>query len=162
MQISGAWNLNNYRVEAPDLDYDVALVPRPAAGVGTHSSFAGAEMLVVFDSSPHKALALELARFLAAYPQAKELSIAAQSVFPASTRVLEDTAFTNDEKVDVFIKQSFSSRTAPANPGWIEMEDVINTAIEETLYGRRAPRWCLDSAAQELRQIVAKYDGTPQ
>jgi len=162
MQISGAWNLNNYRVEAPNLDYDVALVPRPAAGVGTHSSFAGAEMLVVFESSPQKALALELARFLAAYPQAKALSIAAQSVFPASTRVLEDTAFTNDEKVDVFIRQSFSSRTAPAHPGWIEMEDVINTAIEETLYGRRAPRWCLDTASQELREIIAKYDGTPQ
>jgi multiple sugar transport system substrate-binding protein len=158
MQVSGAWNLANYRVEAPGLDYGVALVPRPARDRGTHASFAGAEMLVVFKGSKEQELALELARFLQAYPQAREVSIAAESVFPASTHVLGDSTFTRDPRVRVFIEQSVTSHTAPAHPGWIEMEDVINTAIEETLYGRRAPRWCLDTAAAELRAIVAKYD----
>jgi multiple sugar transport system substrate-binding protein len=158
MQISGAWNLGNFKVEAPTLDYGVALVPRPAPGRGTHASFAGAEMLVVFKGSKQPELALELARFLQSYPQAKAVSLAAQSVFPASKAVLDDTTFTNDPRVKVFIDQAFTSYTAPAHPGWIEMEDVINTAIEETLYGRRAPRWCLDTAAADLRAIVARYD----
>ena len=159
MQISGAWNLRNLRLEAPGLDYGVALVPRPDTG-GSHASFAGAEMLVVFDRSGQKELSVELARFLQEYPRAKALSLSAGSVFPASKRVLADTTFMNDDRVRVFIEQSFTSRTAPAHPGWIEMEDVLNAAIEEVLYGRRAPRWCLDSAAEQIKAIVAKFEPT--
>ncbi|UCH84478.1 MAG: extracellular solute-binding protein, partial [Candidatus Latescibacterota bacterium] len=55
MQISGAWNLRNLAVEAPDLNYRVALVPRPFERAGEHASFAGAEMLVIFKSSKRKA-----------------------------------------------------------------------------------------------------------
>ncbi len=159
MQISGAWNLRNFRLEAPRLDYGVALVPRPDAGT-THASFAGAEMLVVFDRSRQKELSVELARFLQEYPRAKALSLSAGSVFPASIRVLEDTTFTRDDRVRVFVEQSFTSRTAPAHPGWIEMEDAINAAIEEALYGRRAPRWCLASAAEKIKTVVTKFEST--
>ncbi len=159
MQVSGAWNLRNFRLEAPQLDYGVALVPRPDAGT-THASFAGAEMLVVFERSEQKELSVELARFLQEYPRAKTLSLSAGSVFPASKRVLEDTTFTRDERVRVFIEQSITSRTAPAHPGWIEMEDAINAAIEEALYGRRAPRWCLASAAEKVKTVIAKFEST--
>ena len=158
MQISGAWNLRNYRLEAPALDYGVALVPRPAPGRGTHASFAGAEMLVVFRGSKQREAALALARFLQDYAQAKALSLGAESVFPAHVGALADSAFTADPKVRVFVEQALTSRTPPAHPGWVEMEDVLNRAIEETLYGRRAPRWCLQSAAAEIRSIVEKYE----
>ncbi len=158
MQISGAWNLRDYRSNAPALEYGVALVPRPAVDKGTHASFAGAEMLVVFKASQQQELALELAKFLQAYPQAKALSLSAGSVFPAARAALDDTTFTGDERVRVFVEQSFTSHTAPAHPGWIEMEDVINTAIEETLYGRRAPRWCLNSAAESIGKIVQRFE----
>lgn len=157
IQISGAWNLRNYQEDAPKLDYGVALVPRPAPGVGTHASFAGAEMLVVFASSPQRDLAVELARYLQAYPQARALSLAARSVFPASRLAMQDTTFTADPRMRVFVEQSLTSFTAPAHPGWIEMEDVLNRAIEETLYGRRAPRWSLDEAAASIAEIVARY-----
>jgi multiple sugar transport system substrate-binding protein len=158
MQISGAWNLRNYKLEAPKLKYGVALVPRPAKDEGMHASFAGAEILVVFKGSRLKAESVALARFLQSYPRARDLSLAVGSVFPAAKRAFEDTTFINDEKKRVFIEQSFTSRTAPAHPGWIEMEDVINRAIEEVLYGRRAPRWCLKSAAEELEEIVTKFE----
>lgn len=157
MQISGAWNIRNLRLEAPDLRYGVALVPRPDDG-GTHASFAGAEMLVVFERSPVKELGIELARFLQSYPQARALSLAVGSVFPAAKRALQDTAFVGDETTRVFIEQALTSRTAPAHPGWIEMEDVINGAIEEALYGRRAPRWCLGSAADEVETIAERFE----
>jgi multiple sugar transport system substrate-binding protein len=157
MQISGAWNIRNFRLEAPDLRYGVALVPRPDDG-GTHASFAGAEMLVVFERSRVKELGIELARFLQSYPQARALSLEVGSVFPAAKRALQDTAFVGDETTRVFIEQSLTSRTAPAHPGWIEMEDVINGAIEEALYGRRAPRWCLGSAAEEVEAIAERFE----
>jgi multiple sugar transport system substrate-binding protein len=157
MQISGAWNLKNYQLEAPDLDYSVALVPKPAIDHGSHASFAGAEMLVVFKASPHQDMALEFARFLQAYPQAKQVSLAAGSVFPASREAMNDSTFMSDPRVRVFVEQSLTSRTTPAHPGWIEMEEAIDRAVEESLYGRRAPRWCLDDAAKEVQQIAARF-----
>jgi multiple sugar transport system substrate-binding protein len=158
MQVSGAWNLKNYRLEAPELDYMVALVPKPATDRGSHTSFAGAEMLVVFKGSPQKDAAIKLARFLQEYPQARALSLAAGSVFPAATATSRDTTFTSDPRVRVFVEQAFTSRTPPAHPGWIEMEEVIDRAVEESLYGRRAPRWCLDEAAEQIAAIAGRFD----
>jgi multiple sugar transport system substrate-binding protein len=158
MQVSGAWNIKNYALEAPTLDYAVALVPKPALDRGTHTSFAGAEMLVVFKASKHKEAATRLARFLQSYPQARALSLAAGSVFPASVATLNDTTFTNDPRVRVFVEQAFTSRTPPNHPGWIEMEEVIDRAVEESLYGRRAPRWCLADAAEQIAAIAGRFN----
>jgi multiple sugar transport system substrate-binding protein len=158
MQISGAWNLKNYALEAPGLDYGVSLVPKPAPDRGTHASFAGAEMLVVFRGSRHKEDAVALARFLQAYPQARTLSLAERSVFPAARAAMEDTTFTADPRVRVFVEQSLFSRTPPPHPGWNEIEEVIDRAVEEAMYGRRAPRWCLDDAAKEVGTIAARFE----
>jgi multiple sugar transport system substrate-binding protein len=157
MQISGAWNIKNYRLEAPALDYSVALVPKPAADRGEHASFAGAEMLVVFRGSRHRDAAVALALFLQDYPRAKALSLAAGSVFPAARAALRDSTFIADPRIRVFVQQSLTSRTPPAHPGWIEMEEAINRAVEESLYGRRAPRWCLDDAAKEIANIAGRF-----
>ena len=158
MQISGAWNLRNYALEAPDLNYRVALVPRPRLGSGSHGSFAGAEMLVVFARSEMKPEALALARFLQSYEQAKKICLDVKSVFPASRAALEDETFTADARVRVFVEQSLTSETAPAHPGWIDMEDVINRSIEEVLYGRAEPRSALDDAARRITDIVQKFE----
>jgi len=158
IQISGAWNLRNYALEAPDLNYRVALVPRPSPGRGTHGSFAGAEMLVVFADSKRKADALKLARFLQAYEPAKKICLDVKSVFPASKKALDDPAFTEDPKVRVFVEQSLTSQTAPAHPGWIDMEDVINRSIEEVLYGRAAPKQSLQAAAVKIEEVVKRFE----
>jgi hypothetical protein len=42
------------------------------------------------------------------------------------------------------------------------MEDVIDRAVEESLYGRRAPRWCLDDAAEEIAAIAGRFPRTMQ
>lgn len=157
MQISGAWNLKNYAIEAPGLNYRVALVPKPARDRGDHASFAGAEMLVVFKNSTRKAEALKLARFLQDYPQAKRLCLEVKSVFPASKRVFGDAAFVGDDKVRVFVDQSLTSQTAPAHPGWIEMEEVIDRSVEEVMYDRAEPREALETAAGEIRRIAERF-----
>jgi multiple sugar transport system substrate-binding protein len=156
MQISGAWNLRNYGTDAPNLNYRVALVPRPTPGRGHHASFAGAEMLVIFDKSKRRDDALKLARFLQDYQQAKKICLAARSVFPASKAALDDPLFTGDPRTRVFVEQSLTSHTAPAHPGWLEMEDVINRSIEEVMYGRKEPRESLEQAAGEIRAVLQR------
>ena len=158
MQISGAWNLKNYPIEAPELNYRVAFVPKPSASKGEHASFAGAEMLVIFDKSARKADALKLARFLHDYRRAKRLCLEVKSVFPASMRVFADSAFIGDGKVRVFVDQALTSQTPPPHPGWVEIEDVINRCVEEVMYGRTEPRGALSLAADEMRKIVERFD----
>ena len=158
MQVSGAWNLKNYPIEAPGLRYGVALVPKPAAERGEHASFAGAEMLVVFAKSARKADAVALARFLQSYPRAKRISLEVQSVFPAAVGAASDPAFTSDEKVRVFVEQALTSQTAPPHPGWVDMEDIINRAVEEVMYGRSEPRKALARAAEEMRKVAARFE----
>lgn len=160
MQISGAWNLRNYARDAPDLDYGLVLVPKPDDTRGEHASFAGAEMLVIFKASKRADDALKLARFLQSYEQAKKVSLEVRSVFPASRDILKDPAFMDDPRVRVFVEQSLTSRTAPAHPAWIDMEDVINRAVEEVLYGRAEPKASLASAAKQLEDVMAKFDRT--
>ncbi|NIM20507.1 MAG: extracellular solute-binding protein [Candidatus Latescibacteria bacterium] len=158
IQISGAWNLRNYSIEAPGLEYGVALVPKPSEEKGVHASFAGAEILIVFKNSKKKESALELARFLHDYPRARALSVSEQSVFPAAKRALSDSTFLRDAKRRVFVEQAFTSRSAPAHPGWIEMEDLINRSLEEVLYGRKEPAGALKKAAAGVKAIVTKYE----
>lgn len=158
MQISGAWNIRNYRLEAPDLSYRVALVPKPSFKKGRHASFAGAEMLVIFRDSKRKADALKLARFLQSYDQAKSLCLAVKSVFPASRRVLADPDFVQDMHLRIFIQQALTAHTAPAHPGWIDMEDIINRSVEEVLYGRKRPKDALNDAATELKAVVGRFE----
>lgn len=158
MQISGAWNLLNYELEAPNLKYRVALVPRPSQGSGTHASFAGAEMLVVFKDSKRKAEAVALARFLQEYPQAKKICLEVRSVFPASTQALDDPAFIRDAKMRVFLEQSLTGRTPPAHPGWIDMENVINDSVEEVMYGKVGPKESLQAAAEKIRQVLERFE----
>ncbi len=158
MQISGAWNLEDYLRESPELDYGVALVPKPTEDTGSQTGFAGVEMLVVFKGTNKTEISLELAEFLLSYPQTRRLSLGVGNVFPASVQLLQDSTYTNKNKIRTFIEQSFSSRTTPAHPGWIEMEDVVSHVIEETLAGQRAPRWCLSSAAEDIERIVARYE----
>ncbi len=158
LQISGAWNLRNYAIEVPDLDYGVALIPRPSSEQGQHASFAGAEILVLFKNSRNKPAALELARFLQSYPAARALSLAEKSVFPAAKQALADSVFLAKPKIKVFVEQAFTCRSAPAHPGWIEMEDVINRLIEQVLYGKTEPEDALARAEAKIKEIADRYE----
>ncbi len=157
MQISGAWNIRNLALEAPQLDYGVALVPKPDGPEGRHASFAGAEMLVVFAASKVKGESIELARYLASYPRAKRLSLAVGSVFPAAVEVQRDSTFAADPRLRVFIEQAAGSRTAPAHPGWLEMEDIVNQAVEAALYGRMDPRTAVTRADRKIQAVLDRY-----
>jgi multiple sugar transport system substrate-binding protein len=158
LQVSGAWNLRNYEEEAPNLRYRVALVPRPRHGSGTHASFAGAEMLAVFENSRRKAEAVALAKFLMDYPQAKKISLEVRSVFPAAKQVLDDPAFTRDPKMRVFVQQSLTGITPPAHPGWIDMENAINQSVEEVLYGKVGAKESLHAAAGKIQQVLDRFE----
>jgi multiple sugar transport system substrate-binding protein len=113
----GAWNVKNYKVEAPHAEIQLCPDAQARRRSRRTRGIAGAEMLVVFKGSAQRDVAVKLARFLQSYRQARAVSLAAGSVFPASKKPLNDTTFTSDPHIKVFVEQSLTSRTPPAQPG---------------------------------------------
>jgi multiple sugar transport system substrate-binding protein len=154
--ISGAWLLKTIPRDAPALDFGVALVPRPAIDRGFSASFGGGELLAVFARSPHREAALKLAKFLAEAPQAMAIARAEQSVLPAALTAGDDPFFVENPKQAVFLKQLETAVFPPNLEAWVEIEDVVDAALEKAVFGKEAPRDALSEACRRIDELLAR------
>jgi len=159
MMISGAWNLRTIPEGAPELDFDVAMVPRPAVDRGRHASFAGGEFLVSFARSAHPAEAVELARFLIQRDQAVALCRLARSVQPAARGAEQDPYYRDHVKDRLFVTQLQTAVAPPPHPQWVEIEEILDGAIEETLYRRRTAAEAVRTASERIDKLLAAGAG---
>jgi len=156
MVISGGWNLKTIPADAPGLKYGVALIPKPAEGRGSHASFAGSEILVAFANSKHRAGALKLARFLVGRENVIALCRATKSVQPALKGAETDPYYEAHPEERMFVVQLKTAVAPPAHPKWVEVEDEINAAVEEVLYGRKTSAQALLEANKKIEDIISR------
>jgi multiple sugar transport system substrate-binding protein len=154
MMVSGAWNLKRIPVEAPSLRYGVALVPRPDAEGGVHASFGGGEVLVVFSASKRKGPAGELARFLVSPQNEVALCRNVRSVQPSFVDAERDPYYASNPNDLIFVRQLRTAVSPPAVPEWMEMEGVIDEAVEQAIHGARSPADALAEADGRLNDIL--------
>ena len=154
--ISGAWLLKTIPRDAPALDFAVALVPRPAADRGSSASFGGGELLAVFARSTHQEAALKLAKFLAEAPQAMAIARAEQSVLPAAISAEADPFFTENPKQAVFLEQLKTAVFPPNLEEWVEIEDVVDAALEKAVFGKETPTDALGEACRRIDELLAR------
>jgi len=159
MVVSGGWNLKRIPEEAPSLDYGVALIPRPDGEEGVHASFAGGEALVIFERSERKELAAELARFLLEPRNVVALCREVRSVQPSFIGAEDDPYYLSHPHDLVFVKQLETAVSPPAVSEWMRMEEVIDSAVESALHGRRSPGEALEEADGRLNGILAGRRG---
>jgi multiple sugar transport system substrate-binding protein len=152
--ISGPWMLRKLPASAPDLHFEVALMPRPAAGKGTPASFAGAEALGIFRGSREKALALQLARFLVREENAMPLYIATGNAFPAAIAAASDTYFVSHPGDKVFVQQLQTAVAPPVHPRWVDIEEILNGELEEAIYGKKSAESALRSADAQIGALL--------
>ena len=150
-QVSGAWLFRKIPKQAPDLDYGVALVPRPAADRGTHASFAGGEVLATFKASKNPKGAWRLARYLASPEAAMTLCMANQGVQPAAAGAINSPYYLSRPRERVMVEQLASSFPTPNHPAWLDMEAAIEDQVEQALYGKV-------SAAAAVKAASARID----
>ncbi len=155
LMISGGWNLKRFPQEAPALRYGVALVPRPAAGEGGHASFGGGEVLVVFSSSKKKGLAGRLARFLISPRNSIALCREVRSVQPSFVGAENDPFYEFHPHDRVFVRQLETAVSPPAIPEWLEMEEVIDEAVERAIHRKMSPEEALERADRRLSEILS-------
>ena len=152
--ISGPWLLRKLPTTAPQLHFEVALMPRPAEGKGTPASFAGAEVLGIFRSSKNKGDALTLARFLVREENAMPLYAATGNAFPAAAAAEQDTYFVSRPKDRVFVEQLRTAVAPPVHPRWVEIEEILNGELEEAIYGKKSAEAALHSADSRIEAML--------
>jgi multiple sugar transport system substrate-binding protein len=153
--ISGPWLLRTLPETAPDLDFGVALLPRPAENRGTHASFAGAEALGIFRGSARKAAALRLARFLVRSGNTMPLYAATGNAFPAAVGAEQDSFFVSHPRDRIFIEQLRTAVSPPLHPRWVDIEEAMNQQLEAALLGAKTPESALAAADRRIRAILA-------
>jgi multiple sugar transport system substrate-binding protein len=142
---------------APTLKFAVTLMPRPAANKGTPASFAGAEALGIFRGSKEKSAALTLARFLCREENAMPLYVATGNAFPASIAAEQDTYFVSHPLDKVFVEQLETAVAPPVHPKWVDIEDVLNTELEQAIYGTKSPEAALREADAQIQALLVPY-----
>jgi len=156
LEISGAWLCKSIPKDAPGLRYGVALVPRPGEERGTHASFAGGEVLVSFNASKHKAVALQLARFLVAPENALALAQSAQSVQPAVIGADTMAFYREHPEQQVMIRQFETAVPTPNHPAWVDLEAAIEDEVEEALHDRKTAEQAIQDAQRRITELLAK------
>lgn len=146
MVISGPWLLRSLPETAPGMRASVALMPRPAAGRGTHASFAGAEVLGIFRRAKHPAEARRLAEFLVRPENTMPIFLATGNAFPAAVGTEADPHFATHASDRVFLEQIRTAVAPPLHPKWVEIEEIVNAELEEAIYGAKTPEAALADA----------------
>jgi len=150
MVISGPWLLRTLPETSPDLHASVALMPRPAAGRGTHASFAGAEVLGIFRRAKNQSDALRLAEFLVRPENTMPLFLATGNAFPAAIGTAADSYFVAHPNDRVFLNQLRTAVAPPLHPRWVEIEEIVNAELEEAIYGAKTPEAALADADKRI------------
>jgi multiple sugar transport system substrate-binding protein len=152
MNFSGPWLLQTIPKDAPNLHYNVALVPKPDAG-GTHASFLGGEILVTFTKVKHPDAAMTLAKFLISPPEAAKL---ARATFftPATVGAENDPYYVAHPVERVFVQQLATAQSPPAIPQWADIEEILNAAVGEALYGRLTAEAALARADEQITALL--------
>lgn len=157
LEISGSWNFAKYPKEAPDLDFGTALTPAPAADRGSSSSFLGGEILVLFKTCKDPQMATEFVRYLTRAEYTLPITKEALVSFPANKAAFQDDFFQKNPKLGVFVKQMETGVHPPVHPLWIELESIINDAVEKVLYGGSIDE-VLGSAATAYERVRLQFE----
>ena len=150
--MSGDWLLKRIELEKRDLNFGTGLIPGPKF---PGRSFLGGEYLAVGSSSKHKDEALKFMKFLTSAENQVKFCKANRSATPSSDTALRDPYFTSNEHLDLFNRQVILSVHPPVDPDWVEIESIIEEAVEDALFGSGKIAQPLLDAQRKIEKLKA-------
>ncbi|MBU8933149.1 MAG: extracellular solute-binding protein [candidate division Zixibacteria bacterium] len=129
--LSGDWLLKRIELEKHKIDLVSTLMPGPTF-IGR--SFMGGEFLAVTEASEQKEAAMKLIRFVTSPKNQVRFCKANRSANPSSIVAQTDEYFSSNIHLQTFIKQIPMSNHPPVDPDWVFIENIIEEAIEESLF----------------------------
>ncbi|MFA5859781.1 MAG: extracellular solute-binding protein [Elusimicrobiota bacterium] len=150
--ISGSWLINRLKTEAPNVDYGVALVPKPEGEYGVHASFYGGEYLVVNNKTKNAKYAVALAKFITWEENTSMFCKTLGKFFPAKAVSIDALMF--DKPRLGFWKQLMSAYSPPVNPKWNKIKDVIDREMGLAVTGKKNGNQALLDADTAISSIL--------
>jgi len=151
--ISGDWLLKRIALEGRTINLVTTNIPGPKF---PGKSFLGGEFMAVNAASENKKAALKLIDFITSPENQVRFCKANHSANPSSLKAQEDPYFSDNEHLQAFIRQIRSSVHPPVDPDWVYIEDIIEEAIEDALFGRGLPATALREAQIKITQLKKK------
>lgn len=159
LAISGSWNFARYPIDAPELDFGVALMPKPAKDRGFSTSFLGGEILVLFKTCKDPDMAARFIRYLTTVENTLPITREALVSFPAHKDAYKDEMFTHDARLGVFVEQMKTAVHPPVHRLWIELEKIINSTVENAMYGESADKVFAEAKREFARVSQRRNNG---
>jgi multiple sugar transport system substrate-binding protein len=157
MYISGPWNLGEFRRRLPadrQDDWGTAPLPGPT-GPESGVSLAGGSSLVVFRSSRHQALAMELIEYLSR-PEQQARFYRLTGDLPARREAWGDSALAADREAEAFRIQLERAVPTPMVPEWEEVTTKLMDHVEAAVRGGRAPAAALASLDNDVDRLMER------
>jgi multiple sugar transport system substrate-binding protein len=157
MLVTGPWDLSGF----PNVHYGVQLMPSYPGTSGGHQTISGPDNWVVFDNGSARVSAAEqFILWLTAPAQVKYFSLQTgdlpirQSV--AQRGSLSKQMNTALPGVATFVANLANVRQArPQIPQYPKISQILGTMVVSVLLGRSQPQTALQSAAQQVNQVLA-------
>ena len=151
--ISGPWMISQLETSKPGLNGRWTTAPLPAGK--KRASFIGGCNLVMFRSSPRKALAWKFMEFMAG-PEMQAKWYAVSGDLPASRKAWNSPSLSENPKLASFRKELDTAKAPPQVPEWENIAGTINDAVEEAVFGRITAQAAREKLSARIEKILAK------
>lgn len=151
---SGDWLLKRIELEKRELNFGTSLMP---GNKFPGRSFLGGEILCVNSASKNKEAALKFIKFLNSAENQTRFCKANRSSTPSGKLALTDDYFSSNDHLQTFNRQILMSDHPPVDPDWVEIEDIIESTLEEVLFNEEAePAEALRKARHKIEALKNK------
>ncbi|HRP01162.1 MAG TPA: extracellular solute-binding protein [Candidatus Kapabacteria bacterium] len=151
--ISGGWLIEKIKNENPNLSYHVTPIPNSTDKNGV--SFAGGEYLAISAKSTNKQLAKDFAKYMTDGINSIEFcKRIVEAGFPADKNYFNDEFYKSAPRRMVFAEQLKNAKMTPVHPKWLDIENIIEEATVEVLYGKKNATVALNDAQNSIVNLL--------
>jgi ABC-type glycerol-3-phosphate transport system substrate-binding protein len=116
----------------------------------------GGEFLSINSKCANRDAAVKFIQFLTSPENQLRFCKANRSANPSSVKAQTDPYFQSNPNLLTFIRQLKQSVCPAVDPDWPFMEDAIEKAVEDALFGAKLPATALRNAQVKIAQLKRK------
>ncbi len=147
MMVNGPWQMPRIQKEAPNLKYDVVLLPKDKQS----ASCLGGENIGVVKNK-NSAASVKFLKYIG-QPQIVKQYALDYGAFPPRRDVGVDKAFSNTPQEKVFLQALEIAVPRGPHPKWPQYSKIISTMVQESLTGMKTSEAAAKDAQALINQI---------
>ncbi len=147
MTFDGPWAWSIIKGQYPEAEINFALVPQ---GKGGSRSVVGGEDIVIFNSTKYKEESWEFVKYMTS--KEVQLKFATVGQMPVLKGLLDEPEIKVHLFFPVYLEQLETAVARSPHPAWNEINDIMDSAWQNSVIGGVDPKKSLDNAAKEIEK----------